>query len=190
MDQTRKAAAPPSSPKPGSGGPDFSSANKVGPSGPSPKNGKNWLRFALRALALCVLLCVLALAGVLAALRSEGVQGWLTDKINTAMQGTADAGAAPAIGARITHLSGALPFQFALGLELYDAQGLWLRLPACSARWNWQVLPAVLHIAFVRVDNAELLRMPQLPQEGTPPPASPLTEAGLRMALADALRRR
>ena len=188
MDQTRKAAAPPSSPTPDSGGPDFSSANKVGPSGPSPKNGKNWLRFALRALALCVLLCVLALAGVLAALRSEGVQGWLTDKINTAMQGTADAGAAPAIGARITHLSGALPFQFALGLELYDAQGLWLRLPACSARWNWQVLPAVLHIAFVRVDNAELLRMPQLPQEATPPPAPPLTEAGLRTALADALR--
>ena len=188
MDQTRKAVAPPSPSTPDSGGPDFSSASKLGPSGPTPKNGKNWLRFAVRALALCVLLCVLALAGVLVALRSEGVQGWLTDKINTAMQGTAEAGAAPAIGARITHLSGTLPFQFALGLELYDAQGLWLRLPACSARWDWQALPGALHIAFVRVDNAELLRMPLLPQEATPPPAPDLTEAGLRAALADALR--
>ena len=37
-------------------------------------------------------------------------------------------------------------------------------------------------------DNAELLRLPLLPQEATPPPAPPLTEAGLRTALADALR--
>lgn len=79
------------------------------------------------------------------------------------------------MGARITHLSGALPFEFALGVELYDAQGLWLRLPACSVRWNWQALPGALHIAFVRVDNAELLRLPLLPQEATPPPAPPLT---------------
>ena len=88
------------------------------------------------------LLLVLVIAGALVALRNEGVQGWLTDKINAALeaappdlgsaQGSAAGadGATPAIRARITHLSGALPFEFALGVELYDAQGLWLRLPA------------------------------------------------------------
>ena len=203
MDQDRKAAAPPSSPTPDSGGAAFGPGNKVGQ---SPKKRKNWLRLAVWALASCVLLCVLVIAGALVALRNEGVQGWLTDKINAALeaalpdraaaQGSAtgaggaavSGGASPAMRARITHLSGALPFEFALGVELYDAQGLWLRLPACSARWNWQALPGVLHIAFVRVDNAELLRLPLLPQEATPPPASVLSEAGLRTALADALR--
>ena len=203
MDQDRKAAAPPSSPTPDSGGAAFGPGNKVGQ---SPKKRKNWLRLAVWALTSCVLLCVLAIAGALVALRNEGVQGWLTDKINAALEaappdrtaaqvsaagsdGSAvPGGASPAIRARITHLSGALPFEFALGVELYDAQGLWLRLPACSARWNWQALPGVLHIAFVRVDNAELLRLPLLPQEATPPPAPDLSEAGLRTALADALR--
>lgn len=195
MDQDRKAAAPPSSPTPDNGGAAFGPPNKVGQAGQSPKKRNNWLRLAVCALASCVLLCVLAIAGALVALRYEGVQGWLTDKINAALeaappdraaaQGGA-AGASPAMRARITHLSGALPFEFALGLELYDAQGLWLRLPVCNARWNWQALPGALHIAFVRVDNAELLRLPLLPQEATPPPA--LTEAGLRTALADALR--
>ncbi|NCB21215.1 MAG: hypothetical protein EOM56_00005, partial [Deltaproteobacteria bacterium] len=206
MDQDRKAAAPPSSPTPDSGGAAFGPGNKVGRSSQSPKKRKNWLRLAVWALASCVLLCVLVIAGALVALRNEGVQGWLTDKINAALeaappdraaaQGSAagsdgsavPGGASPAIRARITHLSGALPFEFALGVELYDAQGLWLRLPACSARWNWQALPGVLHIAFVRVDNVELLRLPLLPQEATPPPAPVLSEAGLRTALADALR--
>ena len=168
MDQDRKAAAPPSSPTPGSGtafGPP-NNVGRSGQSGQSPKKRKNWLRLAVWALASCVLLCVLAIAGALVALRNEGVQGWLTDKINAALeaappdrgaaQGSAAGsdGAALAMRARITHLSGALPFEFALGVELYDAQGLWLRLPACSVRWNWQALPGALHIAFVRVDNA------------------------------------
>ena len=173
MGQDRKAAAPPSSPTPDNGGAAFGPGNKVGQ---SPKMRKNWLRFVVWALASCVMLCVLVIAGALVALRNEGVQSWLTDKINAALeaapsdraaaQGSAAGadGATPAMRARITHLSGALPFEFALGVELYDAQGLWLRLPACSARWNWHALPGVLHIAFVRVDNAELLRLPLLPQ--------------------------
>lgn len=194
MDQDRKTAAPPSSSTPNKGGAAFGPTNNASQSGQSPVKRKRWLRIAVWALASCVLLCVLTLAGALVALRSEGVQGLLTDKINTAMQGTAGAqavlpdGAALPIRARITHLSGALPFEFALGVELYDAHGLWLRLPACSARWNWQALPGAVHIAFVRVDNAELLRLPQLPQGDAPPPAPPLTEAALRTALADALR--
>ena len=191
MDQERKAAAPPSSasapPLPDAGN-EASRSPKL--SGQSPHGCKDRLRRAVRVLGLCLLVCVLALsailAGGLAALRSEAVQIWLTERINTAMQGTAEA--FPAIRARITHLSGPLPFEVALGVELYDADGLWLRLPACSARWDWQALPSALRMAFVRVDSAELLRLPQLPQAATVPPPPPLTEAGLRTALADALR--
>ena len=192
MDLERKAAAPPSSvaanaapnPTPDKGGAAFGPPNF---SGQTPKKRKNWLRRAAKVLGLCVLLCAAVLAGTLIALRNESAQAWLTERINTAMQGTADEGAAQAIRARITHLSGPLPFGFALGVELYDAHGLWLRLPACSASWDWQSLPGVVRIAFVRVDNAELLRLPLLPQEDVPP-TPPLTEAGLRTMLADALR--
>ena len=183
MDQEHKAATPPSSPSPDKG----SAASPPGLSGHPPKN-KVWLRRTVMALGLCLLLCVAALAGTLAALRSESVQVWLTDKINAAMDAAPADGPATALRARITHLSGPLPFEVALGVELYDAQGLWLRLPACSTRWDWQALPGALRIAFVRVDNAELLRLPQLPQGDAPPPAPPLTEAALRTALADALR--
>ena len=98
MDQDRKAAAPPSSPTPGSGtafGPP-NNVGRSGQSGQSPKKRKNWLRLAVWALASCVLLCVLAIAGALVALRNEGVQGWLTDKINAALEAAPpDRGAAP-----------------------------------------------------------------------------------------------
>ena len=102
MDQDRKAAAPPSSPTPDNGGAAFGPGNNVGQ---SPKKRKNWLRFAVRALASCVLLCVLVIAGALVALRNEGVQGWLTDKINAALEaappdlGSAQGSAAGADGA-------------------------------------------------------------------------------------------
>lgn len=185
MDQERKAAALPSSTSPDKGG----VAPQPGLSGQNPKSKRKiWLRRTVMALGLCLLLCVLVLAGTLAALRNESVQAWLTDKINAAMAPAPDDGAAPDIRARITQLSGPLPFGFALGVELYDAQGLWLRLPACSASWDWQALPGALHIAFVRVDNAELLRLPQLSQKAAPTPSPPLTEAALRTALADVLR--
>ena len=206
MDQERKAATPPSSaadaaPKPS---PKPLADTGEGATRPSRMPGQSPLKFgrlrrAGKALGLCLLVCVLALAGVLAgglvALRSESVQAWLTDKINAAMEAAPPNGAvaqgeaAPAIRARITHLSGPMPFAFTLGVELYDADGLWLRLPACSARWDWQALPSALRMAFVRVDSADLLRMPQLPQAATVPPSTPpLTEAGLRSALVDALR--
>ncbi|WP_374282240.1 translocation/assembly module TamB domain-containing protein [Desulfovibrio sp.] len=206
MDQERKAATPPSSaadaaPKPS---PKPLADTGEGATRPSRMPGQSPLKFgrlrrAGKALGLCLLVCVLALAGVLAgglaALRSESVQAWLTDKINAAMEAAPPNGAvaqgeaAPAIRARITHLSGPLPFAFTLGVELYDADGLWLRLPACSASWDWQALPSALRMAFVRVDSADLLRMPQLPEAATVPPSTPpLTEAGLRSALADALR--
>jgi len=191
MDQERKAAVPPSSAR-ATAGADGAAPPRAGqpaPPGRAKKRGKGWLRLAGRVLGLCVLLCALALAGALAALRSEAVQAWLVDKINAVMQAAPGAGAPPqGIQARITHLSGPLPFGFALGVELYDAQGLWLRLPACSAHWDWQALPSTLRLSFVRIDNAQLLRLPLLPDAPPPEAAPPLTEASLRAQLGAALR--
>ncbi|WP_374289675.1 translocation/assembly module TamB domain-containing protein [Desulfovibrio desulfuricans] len=191
MDTRRDAAQPPSSAR-ATAGADGAAPSRAGQPAPPDrgnKRGKGWLRLAGRVLGLCALLCALALAGALAALRSEGVQAWLVGKINAVMQAAPGAGAPPqGIQARITHLSGPLPFGFALGVELYDAQGLWLRLPACSAHWDWQALPSALQLSVVRIDNAQLLRLPLLPDAPPPEPASPLTEASLRAGLGAALR--
>ena len=150
---------------------------------------RKWLSRAGWALGLCVLLCVIALAATLAALRSDSVQGWLTEKINTAMEAAPESGAPPAgVRARITHLSGSLPFEFSLGVELFDGDGLWMRLPDCRVQWDWRALPSVVRIASVYVNDAQLLRLPILPDAPVPAPAPPLTEAALRAMLGDALR--
>lgn len=194
MDQEH-SAAPPSSSSSESlalGGKASPSAGQPGhrnPSGEGRAPFCKWLRRAGWALGLCVLLCALALAATLAALRSEAVQGWLTEKINVAMEAAPESDAAPAgVRARITHLSGPLPFEFSLGLELLDSDGLWMRLPDCRVQWDWRALPSVVRIASIYVNDAQLLRLPILPDAPAPEPAPPLTEAALRAMLGDALR--
>ena len=194
MDQEHSAAPPSSSSSASAalGGKVSPSAGQPGhrnPSGGGRGPFRKWLRRAGWALGLCVLLCVIALAATLAALRSDSVQGWLTEKINTAMEAAPESGAPPAgVRARITHLSGPLPFEFSLGLELLDSDGLWLRLPDCRVQWDWRALPSVVRIASVYVNDAQLLRLPILPDAPVPAPAPPLTEAALRAMLGDALR--
>lgn len=194
MGQEHSAAPPSSSVSPSAapGGKVTPNAGQPGHRNP-PGGGsgpfRKWLRRAGWALGLCVLLCAVVIATVLAALRSESVQGWLTEKINTAMEGAPEPGVPPAgVRARITHLSGSLPFDFTLGLELFDSDGLWLRLPDCRAQWDWRALPSVVRLASVYVNDAQLLRLPILPDAPAPQPAPPLTEAALRALLGDALR--
>lgn len=192
MDQEHSAAPPSSSSSASAalGGKAPSNAGQPGhrkPSGLGPR--RKWLRRAGWALSLCVLLCAVALAATIAALRSESVQGWLTEKINTAMETAPESGAPPAgVRARITHLSGPLPFELSLGLELLDRDGLWMRLPDCRVQWDWRALPSVVRIASVYVNDAQLLRLPILPDAPVSAPAPPLTEAALRAMLGDALR--
>ncbi len=194
MDQEHSAAPPSSSSATPAalGGKAASNAGQPGhrkPSGWGSGPVRKWLRRAGWALGLCVLLCAVALVATLAALRSEAVQGWLTEKINTAMEAAPHAGATPAgVRARITHLSGSLPFEFSLGVELFDSDGLWMRLPDCRAQWDWRALPSVVRIASVDVNDAQLLRLPILPDAPVPAPAPSLTEATLRAMLGDALR--
>ena len=101
MDQEHSAAPPSSSPSASAalGGKAASNAGQPGhrkPSGGGSGPFRKWLRRAGWALGLCVLLCAVALAATLAALRSETAQGWLTEKINTAMEAAPHAGATPA----------------------------------------------------------------------------------------------
>ena len=192
MDQEHSAAPPSSSSSASAalGGKAPFNAGQPGhrkPSGSAPR--RKWLRRAGWALGLCVLLCVIALAATLVALRSESVQGWLTEKINTAMEAAPESGTPPAgVRARITRLSGPLPFEFSLGLELLDHDGLWMRLPDCRVQWDWRALPSVVRIASIYVNDAQLLRLPILPDAPVSAPAPPLTEAALRALLGDALR--
>lgn len=194
MDQEHSAAPPSSSSSASAalGGKASPSAGQPGhrnSSGGGRGPFRKWLNRAGWALGLCVLLCVIALAATLAALRSDSVQGWLTEKINTAMEAAPESGAPPAgVRARITHLSGSLPFEFSLGVELFDGDGLWMRLPDCRVQWDWRALPSVVRIASVYVNDAQLLRLPILPDAPEPASAPPLTEAALRTMLGDALR--
>ena len=194
MDQEH-SAAPPSSSSSASAALGGKASPNAGQPGHKKTSGRGlgprrkWLRRAGWVLGLCVLLCAVALVATIAALRSESVQGWLTEKINTAMEAAPEPGAPPAgVRARITHLSGSLPFEFSLGLELLDSDGLWMRLPDCRVQWDWRALPSVVRIAFVHVNDAQLLRLPILPDAPVPAPAPPLTEAALRAMLGDALR--
>lgn len=197
MGQKHSAASPPSASAsvasiPAPGGktpPNAGQPSHPGQPGQGKKKRRGWLRLGVRALCVCALLCAAVLAGALTALRHESVQGWLTEKINASMEAAPESGAASAgVRARITHLSGPLPFGFSLGVELYDSAGLWMRLPACSVQWDWRSLPSTLHIGFVRVHDAHLLRLPLLPDAPSPAPTQPLTEAALRTLLGDALR--
>lgn len=186
----RNAASPPPSPPatPATGG---LGPRPEGAGGRAPRKRRGRLRLAAWALGIAALLCLAAFAGALAALRNETVQAWLTEKINASLNNGANAsedGLPAGVRARITHLSGPLPFAADLGLELYDGKGLWLRLPSCSLKWDWRALPAALRIAAVRIDKAQLLRLPELPASPPPPPSPPLSEAALRDLLGEALR--
>ena len=180
------SAAPPSSP--------FGPSAHVPAGAPAPPGKgrgplRRWLGWVGRALGACVLLCVAVLGASLVALRNESVQAWLTEKINASMEASPVSGPDSAgVRARITHLSGPLPFGLSLGLELYDSAGLWMRLPDCGMQWDWRALPSTLRVDLVRVNDAHLLRLPLLPEAPPPAPAPPLTEASLRATLGDALR--
>lgn len=65
----------------------------------------------------------------------------------------------------LTSLSGSLPFNFHFGLEAHDAAGLWLSAPDNSFNLNWRQLPGKIHIQELKIANADLSRLPMLPDE-------------------------
>ena len=115
------SAAPPSSPSSALAG---VSAGAPAPPGKGRGPLCRWLGWVGRALGACVLLCVAVLGASLVALRNESVQAWLTEKINASMEAAPVSGpASGGVRARITHLSGPLPFGLSLA-RLRHAVGL------------------------------------------------------------------
>ncbi|MDO5484149.1 MAG: hypothetical protein Q4F27_04500, partial [Desulfovibrionaceae bacterium] len=149
---------------------------------PPLRKRRRWLRRILWGLA--GLLC-LAVVGLGWLCRSEGGQAWLKEQINAVLQ---EALASGGLNARLTSLSGPLPFGARFGLEVGDARGLWLTAPDNSFYLDWMALPGAVRIEHFRVNGARLGRLPQLPPAPPPPPAEPLTEEGLRLLLGDVAR--
>ncbi|MFT4300658.1 MAG: hypothetical protein QM579_02785, partial [Desulfovibrio sp.] len=138
-----------------------------------------------RGLAVLLLVLLLFLAGALLALRSESVQAWLKDEINATLAASA---AESGLHIRLTKLSGSLPFTAEVGLELADAQGLWLEAPQNIFVWDWAALPGSLRIAELTSREPRLLRLPDLPPSPPAPPSAPMTEKALRTILGQTIR--
>ncbi|MBQ9407296.1 MAG: translocation/assembly module TamB [Desulfovibrio sp.] len=162
-------------------------------SGHAPESGhpprsiwRRTVRWILYGLAGLVLLTLVLLGVSLVALHNSGVQAWLVEQVNAALQ-PAENQQTKGAWARITHLAGPLPFGFQAGVELYDSQGLWLRAPEIAFDWQLGALPQAVQLTALLAD-AQLLRLPE--SGPTPPetPSAPLDEAALRQQLGDVLR--
>lgn len=148
-----------------------------------PKRRTRWLR---RALAALLALLLTALGGLAYVLRSESGQAWLTKTVNAALESSLRESG---LHARLTRLSGPLPFACSFGLEVADARGVWLTAPENSFAWDWRALPGVVRIAAIRSVDPALSRLPDLPSDPEPSvPRQPLTVESLRAALSEAAR--
>ena len=148
-----------------------------------PKRRTRWLR---RALAALLALLLTALGGLAYVLRSESGQAWLTKTVNAALESSLRESG---LHARLTRLSGPLPFACSFGLEVADARGVWLTAPENSFAWDWRALPGVVRIAAIRSVDPALSRLPDLPSDPEPSvPRQPLTVESLRAALGEAAR--
>lgn len=165
-------------------------APQPAPAAPRKKRRSLLLRVlagACKALALLLLLSVLGAAAALVWVCQSGSgQAWLLETANNFLDNPADRGR-PGLRFRLTALSGTLPFDMRIGLEAYDAEGLWLSAPDNHLLWNWRELPGSVSISALRLENAVLERLPQMPQETAPPePDKPLALADIRSLLGQA----
>lgn len=148
----------------------------------APRRKRRWLRAILWSL---LLFCCLLFTGLGWLCRSEGGQAWLKEQLNAVL---AEALASDGLRIRLTSLAGPLPFGASFGLELADAEGIWLRAPDNSFYLDWTALPGMLCIDHIQSSNVELARLPLLPPSPPPPPSEPLTEESVRLLLGDVVR--
>ncbi len=128
------------------------------------KRAKPLWRRLLTLFALFFLVTALGLAAFLGwALQSTSGQSWLLREFNLALNM-----AEQPLRINLNTLSGALPFNIKLGLELADAQGVWLKAPRIELVWNWRKLPFEIEIALLKLDDLSLERLPELPPDPKP----------------------
>ncbi len=138
-----------------------------------------------RGLVFLLLLLLFFLAGIFLALRNENVQAWLKDEVNAVLAASAETSG---LHVRLTRLSGSLPFSMQVGLELADAQGLWLEAPLNTFEWDWAALPGSVRIRALASHNPRLFRLPDLPPAAPDEPSPPMTEKGLRGVLGEVVQ--
>ncbi|WP_297671839.1 translocation/assembly module TamB domain-containing protein [uncultured Desulfovibrio sp.] len=160
-------------------------APKPQPPRPPRNMWRRVLRWCRRGLAGLLALALVLLGATLVALRSAGVQAWLAESVNAALQPVP--GQPAGIWARVTRLSGPLPFGAEAGLELCDSTGVWLRAPVVSLDWKLGALPGAAHLS-LRLSDATLLRLPETDPSPPEPPSAPLDEQALRHMLGDVTR--
>lgn len=153
-----------------------------------PKKRSGWIVWPWRLIKYSFLLVLLIVIAALAALgwltQSGSGQQWLTAKANGLL---APAEGKP--GYKITLLNGSIPADFTLGIEAYDAKGLWLSAPDIRFVWLWRELPKTLHIQCLTVNGVDMARLPEFPLAPPEPeeqPSPPLTLQDVQKLLADA----
>ena len=152
-----------------------------------PRSGRSgrWTRWLRCILAGLLGLLLAASAGLVWVLRSESGQAWLLETVNATLESSLRESG---LRARLTRLSGPLPFACSFGLEVADAHGVWLTAPENSFDWDWRALPGTVRITAVRSVNPALTRLPDLPPGPESAPQPPLTVESLRLMLGDATR--
>lgn len=160
---------------------------KITASASSPENvrtgskKKRYFRFALKCVAAIFLVFGLLLASFgFWALQTASGQGWLTRQINRALEESlADQG----FSAKITSLSGSLPFSFFFALEIADRNGTWLLAPDNEFHWSWRDLPQSIHIPTISFNDVILERLPHVPAAKPVQKTGPIDLPGLQEQL-------
>lgn len=133
------------------------------------------------------LLLAMAAAGIAIywGTQTDGGRAWIMETANKALELPAGQ---EGMGFKITKLSGSLPFDFHLGIDAFDAGGVWLSAPDNSFTLNWREIPGKVHISALKLNNVDLQRLPVLPPDTSPPPppAKPFELADLQKILAQA----
>ena len=144
-----------------------------------PRSGRSgrWTRWLRRILAGLLGLLLAASAGLVWVLRSDSGQAWLLETVNATLESSLRESG---LRARLTRLSGPLPFACSFGLEVADAHGVWLTAPENSFDWDWRALPGTVRITAVRSVNPALTRLPDLPPGPARPGPAPASTPRLR----------
>lgn len=133
---------------------------------------------------LILLVLIVSGAAIYWLTQTEGGQKWLVAELNGLL------GPAPdkeGLAFKITRLEGSLPFDFRLGLQLYDRRGLWLVAPDNRLNFNWRDLPGALTLVTLAANDVDMTRLPDLPASLEPPqPTEPFGINELRGLLNDA----
>lgn len=148
------------------------------------KHGLRTLWLIAKYFSLLLLISLLACGGFAWwVMATPGGQSWL---VKTANGFLAPAGDKNTVWLQIAGISGTLPFNFEVGIEAYDGEGLWLKAPHNRFRLDWTRLPGVLQIEQLKISDADLQRLPKLPPSPPPEPSAPFTLADFKNILAQA----